>query len=78
MFYKVTLGFTTGATYNMTNVHVFKAAQARRAYFLKNLAKLYVGVPPPVGWRPLWGILDGSAPRGEMVDFVGRRWFSSE
>ena len=33
MFYKVTLGFTTGATYNMTNVHVFKAAQARRAYF---------------------------------------------
>ena len=34
MFYKVTLGFTTGATYNMTNVHVFKAAQARRAYFL--------------------------------------------
>ena len=36
MFYKVTLGFTTGATYNMTNVHVFKAAQARRAYFFKN------------------------------------------
>ena len=35
MFYKVTLGFTTGATYNMTNVHVFKAAQARRAYFSK-------------------------------------------
>ena len=34
MFYKVTLGFTTGATYNMTHVHVFKAAQARRAYFL--------------------------------------------
>ena len=34
MFYKVTLGLTTGATYNMTNVHVFKAAQARRAYFL--------------------------------------------
>ena len=34
MFYKVTLGFTTGATYNMTNVHVFKAAHARRAYFL--------------------------------------------
>ena len=33
MFYKVTLGFTTGATYNMTNVHVFKAAQARWAYF---------------------------------------------
>ena len=33
MFYKVTLGLTTGATYNMTNVHVFKAAQARRAYF---------------------------------------------
>ena len=32
--YKVTLGLTTGATYNMTNVHVFKAAQARRAYFL--------------------------------------------
>ena len=31
--YKVTLGLTTGATYNMTNVHVFKAAQARRAYF---------------------------------------------
>ena len=28
MFYKVTLGLTTGATYNMTNAHVFKAAQA--------------------------------------------------
>ena len=27
------LGLTTGATYNMTNVRVFKAAQARRAYF---------------------------------------------
>ena len=33
MFYKVTLGLTTGATYNMTNAHVFKAAQARWAYF---------------------------------------------
>ena len=31
--YKVTLGLTTGATYNVTNVHVFKEAQARRAYF---------------------------------------------
>ena len=30
---KVTFGLTTCATFNMINVHVFKAAQARRAYF---------------------------------------------
>ena len=45
MFYKVTLGFTTGATYNMTNVHVFKAAQARRAYFLNSsMFRLWIGI----------------------------------
>ena len=43
MFYKVTLGFTTGATYNMTNVHVFKAAQARRAYFYSLAAPTSLG-----------------------------------
>ena len=31
---KVTFGLTTCATFNMINVHVFKAAQARRAYFI--------------------------------------------
>ena len=45
---KVTFGLTTCATFNMINVHVFKAAQARRAYFfLTGVMTIHVGGQQP-------------------------------